>query len=398
MKIKLVVCEGPARGAEHELVPGKKITVGRSAAATLSVEDPAVSRVHCEIVPDGDFWVLRDLDSRNHVFVGKRPTQEHVLADGDVFRLGKNTAILFRVHDTTREVETVEQPRPPELEQTMQDVKNLAALAGPSLVGQSLGEFRVAQKLGASGAAVCYRALQPSLNRNVLLQVYPAKLGRDPAFRERLLAEVRSISPLLHPHILQLFDLEEEAGRLFLVMEYFKGDTLAEHLERKNFLPIRPAIDLTIQICDALGYAAGQQVTVTEVDPADVLIDDKFRGKLRLFRDPGAGATPPSHLSILAPELLSPKRAGDLRSAVYSLGALLFRCVGGMPPFQGDDPDTLKAKILMEAPRDLKKLNIRASDGLCEIVRKALEKLPQNRHQDPTELARDLKKLVGPTR
>ena len=95
------------------------------------------------------------------------------------------------------------------------------------------------------------------------------------------------------------------------------------------------------------------------------------------------------------PEALSANRTADLRSAVYSLGAILFRSVGGMPPFAASDPDALRAKILRDPPRNLKKLNIRASDGLCEVVNRALEKNPDRRYQSPAELVVDLKKLIG---
>ena len=78
--------------------------------------------------------------------------------------------------------------------------------------------------------------------------------------------------------------------------------------------------------------------------------------------------TQDADLACAAPEILSPTPRADGRSAVYGLGALLYRCVGGMPPFRAADRDALKAKILKESPRDLKKLNIRASDVLCEIV------------------------------
>ena len=401
MERKLVVCEGPSRGAELVLAEGKTVTLGRGLKADMRVDDPAVSRIHAEVGPKGEGWVVRDRGSRNHVFVNKKAVEAHALRDGDVFRLGKNTAILFRQHDTTREVPT----REPEasLDSTLavkrpQGLAPRAPKAAPSLVGQTLGEFRVAEKVSESGHAICYRALQPSLNRNVLLQVYPPAVSKDDTFRERILAEVRAVSPLLHPNILQLFDLEEEGGWLFLVMEYFKGTPLAEYLERKSFLPIRGAIDLTMQLCDALVYAGEQQWVVTEVPAANVLIDDKFTGKLRLFKEPSDPSKPSPDLvdlAGLAPEVLSPTRKADVRSAVYALGAMLFRCVGGMPPFAAADPDSLKAKILKDPPRSLKKLNIRASDGLCEVVNRALEKNPDKRYQSPAELVVDLKKLIS---
>jgi Protein kinase domain/FHA domain len=406
MERKLVVCEGPARGAEFVLQDGEEATIGRSVTADLRVEDPAVSRVHCKIVPQGGFWVVKDLESRNHVFVGKQTTEEHVLEDGDVFRLGKNTAIRFRIHDTTREAPPP--PKKPQLStKTVTDVNRpamapvaAAAASVVSLVGQTLGEFRVAEKIPSTGTAACYRALQPSLNRNVLLQVYPPVLSGNAAFRERLLAQVRAVSPLLHPGILQLFDLEEDAGRMFLVMEYFKGVSLSAHLAQKTFLPIRGAIDLAVKLSDALVYAEEQQCAVTEVDLENILIDENLTPKLRLFRDPSLDRGEPSQdadLACLAPEVLSPTPRADGRSAVYGLGALLYRCVGGMPPFRAPDRDALKAKILKDSPRDLKKLNIRASDVLCEIVSKAMQKSPQDRHQSPTELAQDLKRLMSGT-
>jgi serine/threonine protein kinase len=394
MQRKLVVCEGPSRGKEHVLDSATPVTIGRSKGAVVQVDDPAVSRIHCEVVPQGEFWVVRDKASRNHVFVGKRQTEEHVLQDGDVFRLGRHTAILFRIHDQTREVETKQTVLNLDLDRTLAVEGRKAKAEGVSLVGQALGGYRVAERLGTLGAATCYRGLQPSLNRNVLLQVYSPNLSADVSFRDRLIAEVQRVSPLLHPNLQQLFELEEEGGRLFLVLEHFKGTSLADHLAKQSFVPIKKAIEVTVRLCDAVSYAAEQQCVLGSIDPADVLIDDSYTPKLRVLRDPSSADSAERDLASLPPEALTPSGRPDIRGAVYSLGAILYRCVGGMPPFQGSDPDALKAKILKEPPRDLRKLNIRVSEELGRVVAKALEKQPAARQLSPAELAEDLGRIL----
>src|ERR1700719_3071516 len=121
------------------------------------------------------------------------------------------------------------------------------------LVGKSLGQFRIVERIGAGGMATVFKAYQPTLDRYVAVKVLPAYHARDPIFVKRFVQEARSVAKLAHPNIVQIHDFGEQEGITFIVMEYVDGGTLKDRLKK----PLAPpeAIDFTIQAAEGLDCA-----------------------------------------------------------------------------------------------------------------------------------------------
>jgi len=406
MDCKLVVSSGPGRGLELALDAPRAFTIGRSNSADLKILDSGISRIHCDVAPDGSEWKVRDRGSRNGVHVRGEQVREHRLAPGDEFSIGRSTLIKLDAIEPTTEMpdgygDSVMTVQPLGVGAPSGPISLAGAVAPtePSLVGRSLGEFRVAEKLAHSSASTTYRALQPTLNRNVVLQVFNHACSRDPTFRDEVIERVRHVSPLIHPTVVQLFDLEEADGLLFVVMEHFKGRTLSSHLAKQHFVPVRSAIQVAQQLCEALMHASEMQLPVPSIHPDDVWIDDEYRAKVQYFREPerGDAASTVDGLVYRAPELLSPSAQGGASSAVYSVGAILYQMVGGIPPFRADNVDLLRAKVLRDDAPDLRKLNYQASPALCDVIRQTMSKKPAERPAGARELDEALRKITAPT-
>src|SRR6266699_2849530 len=137
--------------------------------------------------------------------------------------------------------------------------------------GTRLGPFEILSALGAGGMGEVYRARDTRLDRTVAIKVLPDTLAADPHFRERFDREARAISQLTHPHICTLYDVGEQQGTAFLVMEYLDGETLADRL-KKGALPLDEALKTAIHIADALSAAHRHGIVHRDLKPGNVML------------------------------------------------------------------------------------------------------------------------------
>ncbi len=225
-----------------------------------------------------------------------------------------------------------------------------------SLVGRSLGQFRVVERIGAGGMATVFKAYQPTLDRYVAIKVLPPRHARDQVFVKRFVQEARSVAKLTHPNIVQIHDFssEEEGNITYIVMEYVDGGTLKDRLKRA--LPVPEAVGYIIQAAEGLDCAHRHGIIHRDVKPANMLL--RKDGHL-LLSDFGIakileGTT---HLTrvgtgIGTPQYMSPEQgtgqAVNRQSDIYSLGIVFFHCLTGRVPFTADSPLSITIKHLHE--------------------------------------------------
>src|SRR5919204_793464 len=137
--------------------------------------------------------------------------------------------------------------------------------------GSRLGAYEIQSALGAGGMGQVYKARDTRLDRTVAIKILPDALASDPRFRERFDREARAISQLTHPNICTLFDVGEQAGTAFLVMEYLEGETL-EHRLKKGALPLDEALKIAIQSADALSAAHRAGIIHRDLKPGNVML------------------------------------------------------------------------------------------------------------------------------
>ncbi|GCF09482.1 FHA domain-containing serine/threonine-protein kinase [Dictyobacter arantiisoli] len=256
-----------------------------------------------------------------------------------------------------------------------------------SLIGKSLGQFQIVERIGVGGMATVFKAYQPTLDRYVAIKVLPAYHARDPIFVKRFVQEARSVAKLAHPNIVQIHDFGEQDNITYIVMEHVDGGTLKDRL--KSPLPVPVAIDFIIQAAEGLDCAHRNGIVHRDVKPANMLL--RRDGHL-LLSDFGIAKLLEESTSLTrvgtgigTPQYMSPEQGMgqkvDRRSDIYSLGIVLFHCLTGRVPFTADSPLTVTVKHINE-PLPVERL---VSEGVpapvIQVVQKMTAKHADDRYQ-----------------
>ena len=269
----------------------------------------------------------------------------------------------------------------------------------PLTAGTSLGPYQIDAPLGAGGMGEVYKATDTRLDRTVAIKVLPEHVAADPDLKQRFEREAKTISSLNHPHICTLFDIGEQDGIDFLVMEYLEGDTLADRLAREGPLPTDDAVRYASEIASALDKAHQWKIVHRDLKPtnvmltdsgakvldfgiatrmADVALETATRATTSLTDAGGIAGTVP----YMAPEALRGEPA-DARSDVWGLGVLLYEMLGGRRPFTGSTGVEVTSAIMRDPPAPLSST---VPSGLASIVQRCLAKDPVRRYQRAGEV------------
>jgi serine/threonine protein kinase/Tfp pilus assembly protein PilF len=275
--------------------------------------------------------------------------------------------------------------------------------------GARLGPYEITGLIGAGGMGEVYRARDTRLGRDVAIKVIPARLAGDPARRDRLMREARAISSLAHPNICTLFDVGEKDGAEYLVMEYLDGETLADATAR-GALPLEQVIRYGAQIADAIGAAHRQGIVHRDLKPGNVMITRSGAkvldfGLATSHEEAPTDATAQKPLTeagqvvgtlqYMAPEQLRGADA-DARSDMFALGAILYEMATGRRAFEGKNRTSVVASILEAQPPSIDAIQPMSPPALDHLIRKCLEKNPDDRLQNASDLAFALREITQP--
>ena len=274
--------------------------------------------------------------------------------------------------------------------------------------GTRLGPYEIVSAIGAGGMGEVYKATDTRLHRTVAIKVLPEHFAESPERRARFELEAKAISKLNHPHICTLYDVGEQDGLDYIVMEYIEGHTLAERL-RKGGLGVERALELGVQIIEALDRAHRQGVIHRDLKPANVMLA-KSGVKLLDFglaKQAPIEIQPDSDLSTqqkeltregaivgtmqyMAPEQLEGK-ATDARTDIFAFGTAFYEMVTGRTAFQGQNPASLIAAILDRNPPPLSNLHPLTPPILERVIERCLAKDPEERWQSARDLSQHLR-------
>jgi len=270
------------------------------------------------------------------------------------------------------------------------------------LSGKTIGKFRVIEEIGRGGMANVYRAIQPSMGREVAIKVMPSHLTRDATFLARFNREVQVISRLEHPSILPVYDFGEENGQPYIVMRYLTGGSLSDRIKKSpEGLPLKDIVSIVEQMASALDFAHEQGITHRDFKPSNILLDERGHAYLADF---GIAKVSESTLALTGsgiigtPGYIAPEvsREGHIPHLldVYALGVTLFEMITGQTPYSADTPmGTLMAHISAPIP-NVHEFRSGLPEAMKKVIDTALAKDPAKRYQTAGQLAADLKAVV----
>jgi eukaryotic-like serine/threonine-protein kinase len=269
---------------------------------------------------------------------------------------------------------------------------------------ERFGRYEILTVLGRGAMGVVYQARDPKINRVVAVKTIsmvdqPPEEERE--FRERFFREAEAAGRLSHPGIVTVFDIgeEPETRAPYIVMEFVGGQSLDKLLAREHKLPPETALQLTLELAEALECAHGQGVVHRDLKPANILITEDGHAKIADFGVAKLNlATHTLAGRVLGtPAYMSPEQlngdAVDGRSDLFSLGVILYTVLTGYRPFQGNSALTVSYKVVNRDPIPATVLNTELPPGLDYIIARAMAKDPDQRYQSGREMARDLHAL-----
>ena len=264
--------------------------------------------------------------------------------------------------------------------------------------GQKINErYEVIKTIGEGGMANVYLANDCILERKVAIKVLRGDLSNDEKFIRRFKREALSVSNLSHSNIVEVYDVGEEEGNYYIVMEYIEGKTLKQLLQKRGALTLTEVLDIMSQLTDGLSHAHEAYIIHRDIKPQNIMIEDNGLIKITDFGIATAinGAQLTQTNSVmgsvhyLPPEQASGK-GSTIKSDIYSLGILMYELLAGSVPFKGDTAVEIALKHMKEKIPSIRKQNPTIPQSVENIILKSTAKNPKNRYDSVREMYTDL--------
>ena len=269
-----------------------------------------------------------------------------------------------------------------------------------NLVGKTLSSrYEILEKIGEGGMAVVYKARCHLLNRNVAIKVLKDEYAKDETFVKRFRTEAQSAAALTHPNIVSVYDVGEENGINYIVMELLETKTLKDYIEEHGALSSELTLKIAAQIASALEAAHKAHIIHRDIKPHNIVLNKNLVAKVTDFGIAKITNAPSATITSFGSTMgsvhyFSPEHAKggytDEKSDIYSLGVVMYEMATGKLPFDGDSPVSVALKHIQEEPKPPIEVNPSVTPALNSIILKAMAKSTVVRYQSATELLRDI--------
>lgn len=264
--------------------------------------------------------------------------------------------------------------------------------------GKMISErYEIIKSIGEGGMANVYLAKDTILNRKVAIKILRGDLANDEKFVRRFQREALSSSSLSHPNIVEMYDVGEDDGNYYIVMEYIEGKTLKQLIKKRGSLTLSEALDIMLQLTDGITQAHDSYIIHRDLKPQNILIKDD--GTIKITDFGIAVALNSTQLTqtnsvmgsvhYIPPEQASGK-GSTIRSDIYAMGILFYELLTGVLPFRGDNAVEIALKQMHDPIPSVRKKNPSIPQSVENIILKATAKNPKNRYADAKEMHADL--------
>ncbi len=277
-----------------------------------------------------------------------------------------------------------------------------------SLVGRMLGKYELTAMIGGGGMATVYKAHHPGLDQEVAVKILHPFLSTDPSFVDRFRREARAVAALRHPNIVRVLDFDHEDHLYYMVMEYIGGPTLSTVLSgRKNAggLSLPDIGRIFTPLCSAIDYAASRGMVHRDIKPANIIMSEEGEPIVTdygIAKMIGSTSLTSPGTVVGSAHYMSPEQAQgqdcDVRSDLYSLGIVLFECLAGVVPFEGDTTVTVLVKHISAPVPSIRALRPNLPPAIEPMLARALAKPPQDRYEMGASFAEELLSALAPGR
>ena len=273
-----------------------------------------------------------------------------------------------------------------------------------TMTGHTLANrYQILEEVGTGGMAVVYKARDILLDRIVAVKILHAEYGNDHEFVTRFRQEAQAAAKLSHPNIVNIYDVGKDGDIHYIVMEFVRGETLKEYIEKHGHLPINTSIQIAFDIGEALESAHHNGLVHCDIKPHNILVTETGRIKVADFgiaRAINSSATMKEDKKILGSvHYFSPEQASgntlDERTDIYSLGVVMYEMMTGVVPFEGDTPLSIALQHVQDAIPLPTKYNRRIPRLVERCILKAMAKNPDDRFQSVEELMSELRLSQG---
>ncbi len=272
--------------------------------------------------------------------------------------------------------------------------------------GQKINDrYEIIKSIGEGGMANVYLARDVILDRRVAIKILRGDLANDEKFIRRFQREALAASSLSHPNIVEMYDVGEDNGNYYIVMEYVEGKTLKQYMKKRTNgrLTISEAVDIMLQLTDGIAHAHDSYIIHRDLKPQNIMIQDD--GQIKITDFGIAMALNSTQLTqtnsvmgsvhYLPPEQASGK-GSTIKCDIYSMGILFYELLTGILPFKGDNAVEIALKHMKEPLPSVRKQNPSVPQSIENIIIKATAKNPKNRYNDVKEMHNDLMHCLDP--